>query len=283
MWRIIIIKKWDRFIKSRNLDIEKRLLCNIRLEKQVLKKLETVFQYDIGGAKTEPKQELVSFGALYRCCICLESILELIGAGYVGSANALFRQVYEFLIWAKIAIDNDIPESLVKIHDDFYLSDGNNSGRDVLSGYYPKLKYVSDDESLDEESIKQEGRFIFKMYSQMIHGGSLAQQCPLPSEEFYKNIEDMIRETALWIVCFSGVALSYIHKCLQAVDKEYKQLEKSDDSEYLLYGDFMVGNHLSGIVYDQLDKIRTISPGMEQTRIYKIFTKTKWILEKGLL
>ena len=40
----------------------------------------------------------------------------------------------------------------------------------------------------------------------------------------------MIRETALWIVCFSGVTLSYIHKCLQTIDKEYKQLEKSDDS-----------------------------------------------------
>lgn len=41
----------------------------------------------------------------------------------------------------------------------------------------------------------------------------------------------------------------------------------------------MVGNHLSGIVYDQMDKIRTIAPEIEQARKYKIFTKTKRIME----
>lgn len=156
--------------------------------------------------------------------------------------------------------------------------DSNNPDKDVLSSYFRRLRYVSDDGTLDEDSIKQEGKHIFKLYSQMIHGGSSAQQYPLPSNDFYINIEEMLQETALWIMCFSGVILSYIHKCLQAADTEYKQQENYDNCNWLLDGKFMVGNYLSGIVFSQIDKLRQITSKAEQTKMYKIFTKTKWII-----
>lgn len=45
------------------------------------------------------------WSCLNRCIQCLKSCVLLIRSDYVGSANALLRQIYEFLVWAKAGID----------------------------------------------------------------------------------------------------------------------------------------------------------------------------------
>ena len=79
-----------------------------------------MFYYDTGVKRIEPEPEKVSYGAFSRCCTCLESIVLLIRNGYVGSANALLRQVYDLLVWAKMALNTDNDAVLVEIHDDFF-------------------------------------------------------------------------------------------------------------------------------------------------------------------
>ena len=68
----------------------------------------------------EKETEKVSLGALLRCCTCFESMLVLPKGGYYGSVNAFFRQIYEFLSWAKLSIDTNSDKVLNELHDSFY-------------------------------------------------------------------------------------------------------------------------------------------------------------------
>ena len=114
------MKRWERFVSTIDDECEKSSVLDIKRERQIIKELESILEYDIGQAKIEPQQKIVSYGALSRCCLCMESIVALIGYGYIGSANALFRQAYELLCWAKMALDTEDDRISKELHDAFF-------------------------------------------------------------------------------------------------------------------------------------------------------------------
>ncbi|WP_155242781.1 hypothetical protein [Butyrivibrio fibrisolvens] len=270
------MKKWERFTNTIDIETEKRILHDIKLERQAIKEIESIFKYDIGMDKLEPQEEIVSFGALYRSCICIEGILLLTQNGFYGSANALFRQVYEQLVWAKIAIDNDDINLLIKIHDDYY-NENIKSGRDRLNEYYTKLKFEIYDDSLDEKKIIDEGKKVFSLYSNYVHGGSQAQQIPIASDVFYTNMRVVVQEIGLWIECLIEVIQQYLSKCLVFTNSN----NTNSIEDFLISYEgkqHMVANYLNEQLYAQKSRIRSIVPDIDKQVIFQILANTRWRL-----
>ena len=261
------MRKWDRFIKNKDENHEKEILRNLTLEKKIISELEQVFKYDVGVQLIEPKQEKVSFGALSRCCTCLESIILLIRNGYVGSANALLRQVYELLVWAKMAIDTDDNDILIKMHDDFFKNSVTAEG-DTLTPYFSRIDFTFKDKSLDKGMVLQEGKLVFKTYSCSLHGNSLAQQKPYRDDDFYDGMIALTRETALWTACLSEVLISFLRKCA------YCLREDGDESAY--DNRIPTIGCLMEMVSKQQYRLQSILPNYEHVIMYRIFKGTEW-------
>ncbi|SEQ64925.1 DUF5677 domain-containing protein [Butyrivibrio sp. TB] len=245
------------------------------MKKRAIKEIESIFKYDIGMDKIEPMGELVSFGALYRSCLCIESIIVLIENGYYGSANALFRQVYEQLVWAKIAIDNDDTNLLIKIHDDYY-NKSSMPEKDRLNKYYTKLKFISYDDSIDDNIIRNEGRKVFSLYSNYVHGTSQAQQNPVASDLFYINMGAVVQETSLWIECLIELMQSCLLKCQKLISNNINSIDY-----YLVSHDsnkYIVANYLMEIMYAHKNRLRSVVPEINEQVIYKVFANTRWTL-----
>lgn len=115
------MKKWDRFVLNSESKIEDQLLKKYDAIKRTLSAATDKLYIDMGDVY-EPLKEKVSFCALSRCGTCLESMLLLARNGYIGSANALLRQVYEFLIWAKLTIDANDKSVLMKLPYGYYVT-----------------------------------------------------------------------------------------------------------------------------------------------------------------
>ncbi len=151
--------RWDRFVLEVDKEREKYLKKIIRSERELVQLLELGLNNKYFFEKIEPKDEQVAFGSIYRCIVCLSSMMVLLVNGYIGSTNALLRQCYEYLCWAKFAIDNEDINILNKLHDSFY-SDA--TGRaDILNQYFKKTSYIIDSDDIDISNIKDEGKKIF--------------------------------------------------------------------------------------------------------------------------
>jgi len=271
------MKKWQRFVTNVNVEEEKRLLHDLKLERTAIKELESILRYDIGVERIEPKLEKVSYGALYRCCICLESIVALINAGYIGSVYALFRQVYELLAWSKLAVDLEDVQQLEKLHDNFYIFD-QNQRYDGLNYYFRRISYEIEDDSVDEHVIRKAGRDYYTEHSNTTHGSSYAQQCPLPSDDFYSRIDAALKETAFWIGCLVEVFNSYIYKC---ITYSYKACRTEDFGEMLFSHEgkqALFANHLIEFVNLQIIRMKKINDKIDDEILYKTFAHTKWRL-----
>lgn len=194
-------------------------------------------------------------------------MINLIKAGFTGSANALLRQCYEFLCWSKLAVDNEDVNVLKRLHDSFY---NEGSRADSLNTYLKKIKYTVDDENYIESNIIQaEGKDIFCNYSFFTHASGMAQQYPLKSEDFYEQVSLCCREITLWIICLCEIEIAYLEKCLR---------NKSTDSIELimLFCKFnMTCEQLRKTQY----KLEKIFPELNSYFIYDIFKNTKWIIE----
>ena len=108
----------DRFIESVNESSEALLTQRI---KHIRKQIKILYK-DLHEtcAIIEPCEFMLIWGTLQRCLVCIESCVSLISDGYVGSANALLRQIYEFLVWAKAGINSDIL-IFISIHHNFFI------------------------------------------------------------------------------------------------------------------------------------------------------------------
>ena len=195
-------------------DIEKKLNKILSAEKVSVKILKEITLYDYGMSKIEKWNEIVSFGALARCSMALESMLVLLSNGYIGSMNALLRQVYEFLVWSKLSIDNTDEAILKQLHDDSY--DLSFTRRvDGLNNYYKRLdfKTLKGAEITDDE-IRKIGRSLFSSYSCFTHASSVAQQNVFKSDGFYEDMYYALHEVGRWIVALSFVIDQYLQKCI---------------------------------------------------------------------
>ena len=155
----------DRFIDNVNEDEEERLTQRINHIRKQIKKL--YINLNETCAIIEPCEFMLIWGVLQRCLICIESCVSLVSDGYVGSANALLRQIYEFLVWSKAGIDSD-NNTLIKLNAAFY--EDNLTHR--ISAY-------------SETELKNEGKKIYYGYSLLTHASNIAQQAPYKQDNFY--------------------------------------------------------------------------------------------------
>ena len=99
------MRRRDRFVES--IDEKEEALLTERI-RAIRKQIKILYQnLHKTCAIIEPCEFMLIWGTLQRCLVCIESCVSLVADGYIGSANALLRQIYEFLVWAKAGIDSD--------------------------------------------------------------------------------------------------------------------------------------------------------------------------------
>ncbi len=261
--------RWNRFVKNKNVDKEKRLTQIMRYSRDMLDYLELGLNNSVLVCKTEPKLEQVAYGAIYRCNTCLRSMVELVNNGFIGSANALLRQCYEYLCWAKLAIDNCDDEILVRLHNSFYRK--TLEGRaDELIWFFKKINYEIGISNLTPKQIREEGKHICSSYAFLTHATSFSQQYPKKVDEIYKIIDSCLGETIMWLNCMCEVELLFIRKCF-----DYR-CNGDEWNSFIKYGTYVA---FSEKILGKKSRICNFYPGVDETLINKIFKNTKWRLE----
>ena len=195
----------DRFIDNINQDEEQLLSHRISHVRIQIKKL---FKYlHETCAIIEPCEFMLIWGSLQRCLISIESCVSLVSNGYVGSANALLRQIYEFLVWAKAGISAD-REMIEKLNASFYKRnlDYRISATDIL-------KAIRIDDigcPYSEAELKAKGKEMYHGYSLFTHASDVSQQAPYKQENFYILLNSCLSEICLLFDTFLYVFSQYL-------------------------------------------------------------------------
>lgn len=211
----------NRFIDCINENEEQLLTQRIHHVRKQIKKLHKHLHETC--AIVEPCEFMLIWGTLQRCLICIESCVSLVSDGYIGSANALLRQIYEFLVWAKSGIDSD-RETLKKLNAAFY---NNNlahriSATDILKA--TKIDISTIQSSYSESELKDEGKRMYHGYSLLTHASNFSQQSPYKQENFYIFLNDCLSEICLLLDVFLIVFSQY----LGVLDKPF--LDENENS-----------------------------------------------------
>lgn len=196
----------DRFVKSVDENEEKKLTQRIKC---IRKQIKTLYK-DLHDtcAIIEPCEYMLIWGALQRCLICIESCVSLVSDGYIGSANALLRQIYEFLVWAKAGISSDVA-TLEKLNAAFYNND-HLSRRITATGILRATKINIDDLSYSEAELKERGKQLYHGYSLFTHASNISQQAPYKQEDFYNLLNACLSEISLLLDVFLLVFSQYL-------------------------------------------------------------------------
>ena len=262
------MKNRDKFVAQKNEDAEKLFKKIYTTERKAVKNIYDIITHQI-GTEYEPMKEKVALGALVRCCMCIESMLVLSREGYVGSANALLRQAYEFLCWAKLAIDNKDEQILIKLHDDFYNYEKEKKA-DKLQNYYKNVKFLSDSDDISEEDIILLHKNYKDAYAYLTHATVYAQQCSFPTHDYYELLIDFYRELTIWIFSLYEVALSY--HIIRVVDGQYKTEWDEEEAYGLL-------NYMEEMKSIDLCKMVKFFRGMNEEKMVCSFRDVKWELK----
>lgn len=259
---------WDKFDALRDTERNKQLIAIIKTEKDTVQAVQRTYNVNWGNEFVEPNLEMVSYGALVRCCTCLESMLLLARNGYIGSANALLRQVYESLVWAKMTIDTDDERILFQLHDGFY----ENTMRDrTFVSFLNRIAYQTDGSGLTSEAIISEGKKLYSNYAAFTHAGRLSQQVPIKTIEFTDSLEAFLGEVAIWINCLFSVTCQFRLKCQNALCER----EINNTKILLNYG-------MYSYLVEEMDKYRRklyrYFDNIDDDTIYRAFNGTKWII-----
>lgn len=195
----------DRFIADINENEEELLTQRIKHIKKQIKILYKNLHETC--AIIEPCAFMLIWGTLQRCLVCIESCVSLVSNGYTGSANALLRQIYEFLVWAKAGIDSDVA-TLKKLNAAFYKDNLSYriSATDILKAV--KIDIVGT--SYSEAELKEKGKQMYHGYSLLTHASNISQQAPYKQEDFYIRLNDCLSEISLLLDVFLFVYSQYL-------------------------------------------------------------------------
>lgn len=267
------MKNRERFNANVDNEKEKQFSKRIAEVRKLIKKVSVDLKNTV--AVIEPCKYMLIWGSLERCLICIESSISLISQGYIGSANALLRQMYEFCLWSKLGIDSDI-DTLKKINAYFYEINTNRS--------YP-VTYVlkhTDIPALNNETdaitLREEGRKLYHNYSSLTHATSIAQQCPFKQDDFYWTLNACLTEICTMLDIFLLVFSQYCAKLLFYFDKtENKDFPLFDlNKEDMVYS-FIACNYARDIMPKLLVYHNTLkrTQYVSETLISQAFT-LKW-------
>ena len=196
----------DRFIKS--VDENKEIMLTQRIK--CIRKQIKILRKDLHDtcAIIEPCEYMLIWGALQRCLICIESCISLVSNGYIGSANALLRQIYEFLVWAKAGISSNVA-TLEKLNAAFYNND-HLSRRITAAGILRAVKINVDSPSYNEAELKERGKQLYHGYSLFTHASNISQQTPYKQDAFYNLLNSCLSEISLLFDVFLIVFSQYL-------------------------------------------------------------------------
>ena len=203
--RVISLRVRDRFIEI--IDENEENLFSQRI-KNIRKQIKKIFKHlHETCAVIEPCEFMLIWGTLQRCLICIESCISLVSDGYIGSANALFRQIYEFLVWAKVGIDSDT-ETLKEVNAAFYK--GDLSHRILVTNILKAVKIDITNGSYSETELKAKGKELYHGYSLLTHASDISQQVPYKQENFYVYLNECLSEISLLFDVFLVVFSQYL-------------------------------------------------------------------------
>lgn len=195
----------DRFIDNIDERAEQQLTQRISHIRKQIKKLHKHLNQTC--AVIEPCEFMLIWGTLQRCLICIESCVSLVSDGYIGSANALLRQIYEFLVWSKAGIDSD-NETLEKLNAAFYKD--NLGYRISATNILKAIKIDAVGTPYSEAEIKNKGKQMYHGYSLLTHASNIAQQAPYKQENFYLFLNSCLSEVCLLLDVFLIVSSQYL-------------------------------------------------------------------------
>lgn len=261
------MRKYSKFSSvvdfEREKDLDKKIACINLTIKECKAHMLRFFP------NVEPNERKVSSGSILRCIECMESMVVLAKNGYVGSANALLRQICEYIGWAKITIDNfDNINVLNELHDSFY--DFEAKRANVLSKYLNRIVFcrVSDKSEIESDICRTEINSVFSSYSFLTHATCLAQQCPVQIISFYDNMESFLEEFVIWVMCLVEVIISYSSALGHNIEK------KNDYFDVLkFYGTL---NCSLEPLQKGRGKLRSMFCDTEELSIYKVICNTRW-------
>lgn len=196
----------DRFIESVDESEEKMLTQRIKYIRKQIKTLHKDLHNTC--AIIEPCEYMLIWGALQRCLICIESCVSLVSEGYIGSANALLRQIYEFLVWAKAGISSDVA-TLEMLNAAFYNNDY-HSHRITATGILRAITINVDGLSYSEAELKEQGKQLYHGYSLFTHASNISQQTPYKHENFYHFLNSCLSEISFLFDVFLLVFSQYL-------------------------------------------------------------------------
>lgn len=204
---VIALRARDRFIDVINENEEQLLTQRINY---VRKQIKMLYQYvHKTCAVIEPCNSMLIWGTLQRCLICIESCVSLVSDGYVGSANALLRQIYEFLVWSKAGIDSDVT-TLRILNAAFYTNSLAHriSATDILKAV--KINIKSTQGSYTGSELKSSGKKMYHGYSLLTHASNISQQAPYKQKNFYSDLNACLNEICLLLDVFLIVFSQYL-------------------------------------------------------------------------
>lgn len=193
--------------------IEEKLVCLrevIEFEKNSIDKLYVYNNPDVHDLAQQ---------CLQRSATCLQSCIHPIESNYIGSANALLRQIYEFLVWAKASIDATAEKSQ-EISVKFFRSAQEQDpflGEQIQS-LFQVVEYDNFPEC-DEKTMIDAGKYLYKLYSALTHASGFAQfQCGILGKESDERMTDWtIEQVALLADIYLFVLDQYIDKIKDSV------------------------------------------------------------------
>lgn len=197
----------DRFNAAIDEEKERQLSAKIKATRRIIKQLYTDLHHSC--AIIEPCEYMLVWGSLERCLIAIESGITLVSQGFIGSANAMLRQILEFLMWAKLGLEAD-EETLIKINSKFY-DDSLGKSNPVTSILKNTTVHDLDEETPGAE-LSKECQVTYHNYSFLTHATSIAQQTPYHDERFYERCDHCLTELCVLLDTFLLVFLQYCEK-----------------------------------------------------------------------
>lgn len=211
----------DRFVET--IDKKEEMLLTVRI-KSIRKQIKALYKHlRETCAIIEPCEFMLIWGNLQRCLVCIESCVSLVSDGYVGSANALLRQIYEFLVWAKAGMNSDTV-TLKTLNAEFYKD---NLSHRITATDILKAARIEDSGSYSEHEMKEMGKQMYHGYSLLTHASNISQQAPYKRDDFYIFLNDCLSEVSLLFDTFLLVYYQYL-KVLKTPFLDECTLSKKD-------------------------------------------------------
>lgn len=139
--------------------------------------------------------------------IVLESCHALLDRGFYGSSNALYRQVYEYIVWLKMYISMDKESSEIISRAFFETSQDARSGKNEAVRYLKEhFKLHLPNEYIDKVSQKECKEFVTSYYSELsalTHGSRFSQQTFTPDTNDFLHLHESLFRLVT-IMCMSS-------------------------------------------------------------------------------